>query len=78
MCVYEGAQLQFHAPFYPSLDGVYEYDAAYTAEFLKIYPKAIQAWIGAHGGLTYTLTTLEGPDLYRIVPLCNAETALTS
>jgi hypothetical protein len=37
---------------------------------MRLYPAAIKAWIGRHGGLTPTLMMLRGRELTAFYPSC--------
>jgi hypothetical protein len=72
VCVTSRAELGFHAASYyddasrslvPTREG--------SRVVMRLYPPAIRAWIGRHGGLTPTLMMLRGPDLAALYPPCH-------
>lgn len=63
-CVYRGAELWFHQP-------TPNYPLARWA-LMNSYPKAVQTWIFANGGLTADWIILKGEELHRLVPSCKS------
>src|SRR5579864_5581899 len=64
ICVTGRAELGFHAASYyddasrsfiPTREG--------SEEVMRLYPAAVKAWIGRHGGLTPKLKMMRGPEL---------------
>ena len=71
VCVTSRAVLGFHAASYfddassslvPTKEG--------SRVVMRLYPAAIRAWIGRHGGLTPTLVLLRGRELAALYPSC--------
>jgi hypothetical protein len=71
VCVTGRAALGFHAASYfddassslvPTREG--------SRVVMRLYPPAIKAWIGRHGGLTPTLMILRGHELAAFYPAC--------
>jgi hypothetical protein len=71
VCVTSRAVLGFHAASYfddassslvPTKEG--------SRVVMRLYPPAIRAWIGRHGGLTPTLVLLRGRELTALYPSC--------
>jgi hypothetical protein len=71
VCVTSRAVLGFHAASYfddassslvPTKEG--------SRVVMRLYPPAIRAWIGRHGGLTPTLVLLRGRELAALYPSC--------
>lgn len=71
VCVTSRAVLGFHAASYfddtsrslvPTREG--------SRVVMRLYPAAIKAWIGRHGGLTPTLMTMRGRDLAAFYRTC--------
>ena len=71
VCVTSRAVLGFHAASYfddtsrslvPTKEG--------SRVVMRLYPPAIKAWIGRHGGLTPTLMMLRGRELTALYPSC--------
>src|SRR5271168_5044872 len=72
VCVTQRAVLGFHAASYyddasrslvPTKEG--------SRVVMRLYPPAIKAWIGRHGGLTPTLMFMRGRDLAALYPTCH-------
>src|SRR5271163_4775874 len=72
VCVTSRAALGFHAASYyddasrslvPTKEG--------SRVVMRLYPPAIKAWIGRHGGLTPTLMFMRGRDLAALYPTCH-------
>jgi hypothetical protein len=71
VCVTSRAELGFHAASYyddasrslvPTREG--------SRVVMQLYPGAIRAWIGRHGGLTPTLKMMRGRDLTALYQTC--------
>jgi hypothetical protein len=71
VCVTSRAELGFHAASYyddasrslvPTREG--------SRVVMQLYPAAIRAWIGRHGGLTPTLKMMRGRDLTALYRTC--------
>ncbi|MGA7431501.1 MAG: hypothetical protein WBQ24_00955 [Xanthobacteraceae bacterium] len=72
VCVTSRAALGFHAASYyddasrslvPTKEG--------SRVVMRLYPPAIKAWIGRHGGLTPTLMFMRGRELAALYPTCH-------
>lgn len=70
VCVFEGTQLQFHAPYYGNPRTMIAWSDKLTVDLSKYYPPKILKWIENNGGLTEHLITLEGPELDAMYPRC--------
>ncbi len=71
VCVTSRAVLGFHAASYfddassslvPTREG--------SRVVMRLYPPAVRAWIGRHGGLTPTLILMRGRELTALYPAC--------
>lgn len=71
VCVTSRAELGFHAASYyddasrsfiPTREG--------SEEVMRLYPAAVKAWIGRHGGLTPKLKMMRGPELTALYRTC--------
>lgn len=71
VCVTSRAELGFHAASYyddasrslvPTREG--------SRVVMQLYPSAVRAWIGRHGGLTPTLKMMRGRDLTALYRTC--------
>lgn len=71
VCVTSRAELGFHAASYyddasrslvPTREG--------SRVVMQLYPSAVRAWIGRHGGLTPTLKMMRGRDLAALYRTC--------
>jgi hypothetical protein len=71
VCVTRRAELGFHAASYyddtsrslvPTKEG--------SRVVMKLYPAAVRAWIGQHGGLTPTLKFMRGHELTALYRTC--------
>jgi|SRR5689334_16422302 len=65
ICVMPEASFGFHLADLP----------ATTAALWKAYPTDIKAWISQHGGLTEEFLLLQGPDIQRFFPRCDARSS---
>ena len=71
ICATPKAVLGFHAAWLSTRRGRMGAPAA-TDYMAQWYPPAAKDWIARHGGLKPGLMYLRGPELYAIVPACEA------
>jgi hypothetical protein len=71
VCVTARAALGFHAAsYYDDASRSLVPTRAGTNVVMRLYPPAIRAWIGRHGGLTPQIITMSGRDLAALYPSC--------
>lgn len=72
ICVTARARLGFHAAWRPGFFGqpVVNWEASQV--LFDLYPRDMQDWIGRKGGLSVTLTYLEGAELAKFFQKCPA------
>jgi hypothetical protein len=73
ICVTDRGSFGFHMAYYDLAltDGVKVVSYLGTAEFMSIYPTAIKDWLSRNGGLTQEVKYLYGPELSKIVKVCD-------
>ena len=74
ICATERARFGFHAAWMPDAMGRPVTSAMGTQALWRVYPNSVRRWINRHGGLSRKMIYLEGRDLARIVPSCEAMT----
>lgn len=75
ICATPRAVFGFHAAWMPDRNGRPVTSDLGTRELWKVYPARVRRWINRNGGLSRRMIYLQGRDLYRIVPSCDAQTA---
>jgi len=74
ICATTRARFGFHAAWMPDAEGRPVTSPMGTQALWKVYPSSVRRWISRHGGLSRKMIYLEGRDLSRIVPTCEATT----
>jgi len=74
ICATSRARFGFHAAWMPDREGRPVTSSTGTRALWNIYPTSVRSWINRHGGLSRKMIFLEGREVYRFVPSCDAAT----